>query len=106
MRNFLATCQTVVGGIWVYRLGLLMDFVEFCKNVPQTCLIFSSNTSGHPVYFALHKQPFSLNFLCHVQICIAVGAFLVNSLTNACSTVLFNKDTKCLFFSSEWHFYT
>ena len=35
------------------------------------------------------RQSSSLDFLCYVQICIAVGVFLANSLTNARCTVLF-----------------
>ena len=44
---------------------------------------FSSDVFGDPDPFLLHKQPSSLNFLCHVQICIAVDDCFENSLTNA-----------------------
>ena len=46
----------------------------------------------HARPFLLHKQPSSLNFLCHVQICIAVVDCFENSLTNACCTDLFDCD--------------
>ena len=52
-------------------------------------LTISFDTGGHPVPFPLHKKPSSLNFF-NIQICIAVGAFLTNSLTNAYCTVLFD----------------
>ena len=84
--------QTVVGGIWVSRLVLHNDFVGFCKIFLWARLTVSSDVFGCPDPFLLHKQPSSLNFLCHVQICIAVGNCLENSLTNACCTVLFDCD--------------
>ena len=43
-----------------------------------------------PGPIALYSKFSSLNLLCHVQICIAVGAFLTESLKDACSTVLFD----------------
>ena len=76
--------QTVVGGIWV----LPNDFVGFCQKN-------SSDVFGRPDPFLLHKQPSSLNILCHVQICIAVGDRFENSLTRAYRTVLFVCDRVC-----------
>ena len=62
----------------------------------------SSDIFFRPDPFLLHKQPCSLNFLCHVQICFAVGDCLGKSVTNVCYTVLFNceraySNTKRLF---------
>ena len=51
-------------------------------------LIISSNTCGCPDYFTLYSQPSSLNFLCHIQIRIKTGAFLVYSPTNAAQSFL------------------
>ena len=74
MKRYLKVCQIVAGGIFVSRLVLRNDFLRLCKA------------------FLLQKQPFSLNFLCHVQICIAIGDCFENSLTNAYSTFLFEYD--------------
>lgn len=59
-------------------------------NISQIRSSISSDTGVHPDPFALHRQTFSLNLLCHMQICIASGVFLVDSLTNLHCTVLFN----------------
>ena len=85
--------QTVGGGIWVFKLVLYDDFFGLCKIILRTRSTISSDVFGRPDPFLLHKQPSSLNFLCHVQICIAVGDCFENSVTNACSiTVLFDCD--------------
>ena len=85
---FLRMRQTIVGGIWVSRLVLRNDFCVLCKFCLRTRSTVSSDVFVCPDPFLLHKQPSSLNFLCHVQICIAVGDCFDNSLTNACCTVL------------------
>jgi len=47
-------------------------------------------SGGHLDPLDIHKQFSSLNFLCHFQIYIAVGAFSLNSLINARCTALFD----------------
>ena len=64
--------------------GLYEIFHEHAR--PSLVIFF------RPDPFLLRKQHSSLNFLCHVQICIAVGDCFENSLTNACCTVLFDCD--------------
>ena len=84
--------QTVHGGIWVSRLVLRNDFFGLCK------ISYEHARPSHLMFFCgrdpflLHKQPSPLSFLCHVQIGIAVGDCLENSLTNACCTLLFDCD--------------
>ena len=81
--------QTAVGGIWVFRLVHHNDFFEPLKIFLSTCSNVSSDDFGRPDLF-LHKRPSSLNFLCHFQICIAVGDCFENSLAKECCTVLFD----------------
>ena len=100
--------QTVLSGICVSRLVLRNIFWGFCNIFSQTRSTVSSDVLGRPDPFLMHKQPSSLNFLRHVQICIAVGDSFENSLTNACCTVLFDCDTlthKMHFSSNEGHLY-
>ena len=56
-------------------LGLARFFYEHAR--PSLLMFF-----GRPDPFLMHKQPSSLNYLCHVQICIAVGDCIENSLIN------------------------
>ena len=58
----------------------------------RTCPTVFSDVFGRSDPFLVHQQPSSLNFLCHVQICIAVGNCFENFLTNACCTILFDRD--------------
>ena len=80
-------CQTGVGGIWVSILVLRNDFFGPYKIFLRARSTVSSDVFGRPDAFRLHKQPSSLNFFYHVQICIAVGDCLENFLTNACCSV-------------------
>ena len=63
---------------------------DLAKNGSRTHLTISFNIGGHPDPSALYRQLSSLKFWCHVQICIAIGSFLANFLSNACCTLWFN----------------
>ena len=81
--------QNVVGGIRDSRRNV---YLGLCIIFLLTRLTISSDVFGRPDSFLLHKQHSSLNVLCRVQISIAVGDCLENSLTNARYTVLFDCD--------------
>ena len=91
IKRFLRMSQSVVVGIWVSDLFFITIYLDFARFL-RTRSTISSDVLGRPDPFLLHKQPASLNFLCHVQICIAVGDCFENSLANACCTVLFDYD--------------
>ena len=86
-QGFLKMCHTVVGGICVSILVLHKDFFGLCKIFLRSRSSVSSDVFGRPDPLLVHKQPSSLNFLCHVKICIAVGGCFENYLANACYTV-------------------
>ena len=73
---------------------------HFAEMFSQTRLTISSGAGGCSVPFAMHRQCSSMKFLCYVQICIAAGAFLANSLTNAQSCV-----TRKFYFYPRMGFY-
>ena len=75
--------QTVVGGVWVFRHVLRNDLFGLGKIFLRTYSTVSSDVIGHPDPFLMHKQPSCMNFLCHVQICIAVGDCFENSQMHA-----------------------
>ena len=70
--------------------------ISISGTISQVVFYICSNTDDRPDPFALLSI---FNFLRHVRIWIAVGAFLANYLINA-------RFRKCLFFSIEWHFCT
>ena len=84
--------QNVVGEIRDSRLVLRNDYLGLCIIFLLTRLTISSDVFGHPDSFLQHKQHSSLNVLCRVQMSIAAGDCLENSLTNARYTVLFDCD--------------
>ena len=87
--------QTAVGGIWVSILVSCNNFFGICKICIRTRSTVPSDVFGRQDHFFQHKQPSFLNFLCHIQICIAVGDSFEISHTNAFCTVLFDCGRVC-----------
>jgi len=54
-----------VGGIWVSRQVLLMDFFGIHINASRLFSTISSSIDGHSYLLALHKQLSSFKLLCH-----------------------------------------
>ena len=69
-----------------------MDFLGLFTSFLRICSTFPSDIGVLPDPFTLHKQPSSLSFLCHVQICFLSGTFwdlvFLNRCANARCTVL------------------
>ena len=73
----------------LFLVTISLGFARFFKEHARPSLLV---LFGQTDPFLLHKQPSSLNFFCHVQICIADGDCFENSLTNACCTFLLDCD--------------
>ena len=81
-----------------------MDFMnDFISFQYAHCLWHGIGQVGSSALFIQHGQLSSLKFLLHLHICITVGAYLVNYLTNKRCIVLF--DSVQLSSNTQYAFY-